>query len=142
MVQNSSTALHAQKHPVSFLTQPKIAKKKKMMAGKGYLTPESGKIKNNECLSPKHRPKVPTAKECAEGLSPRLLKTKQNRRGTIDLKIANNLQALNLNREQFNKADDLMELYDASHNSQVNKSIKDLSMRQDDADASDQFDNM
>jgi hypothetical protein len=36
---------------------------------------------------------------------------------------------MNIDRENLNKAEDLMDLYSADHNTTVNKSIRDRSMR-------------
>merc|ERR1711957_946208 len=64
---------------------------------------------------------------------------------SIDNKIVDSLRSLNIEREKINKADDLMGLYDVEHNSNINRSIRDNSIRnnsiiQDDADAEEEMD--
>ena len=98
-------------------------------------------------LSPTKRQPVPTVKECAETYSPPKTKRKFKKPPikSIDNKIVDSLRSLNIEREKINKADDLMGLYDVEHNSNINRSIRDNSIRnnsiiQDDADAEEEMD--
>lgn len=83
--------------------------------------------KHTDTFSPSKR--VPTFKECRETYSPGKSKLKRKPKKSIDAKIHETLQSMNIDRKNLNKAEDLMDLYSADHNTTVNKSIRDRSMR-------------